>query len=59
MTSHRHEAAYLLRRYAELRRDEGKVDGPEHGWEAAELIRVLRFVAEAFGLEFTPGEPCR
>ena len=56
MTSHRPEAAYLLRRYAEIKRDEGKPDGPRDGWEAAELIRVLRFVAEAFGLEFTPGE---
>jgi len=56
MTPHHREAAYLLRRYAELKRDEGKPDGPENGWQTAELIRVLRFVAEAFGLEFTPGE---
>jgi hypothetical protein len=45
------EAAYLLRRFRQMKRDEGKKKGPPSGWERDELERWRQFLADAFGLE--------
>ena len=47
------ECSYAIRRVQQMQRDSGKRKGsPPPGWEADELRRVLRMVAEHTGLEY-------